>query len=187
MIKRVFDFFFSFFLLLIFLIPLIFIMLAIIFVYRENPLFWSKRYKENSNTFYMPKIKTMISGAPDIASHLLDDPEKYITKIGKILRRYSVDEIPQLFSILKGDMSFVGPRPALHNQYDLIALRDKFNISYLKPGLTGWAQINGRDNLSIENKILYEKEYSYKKSFMFDLKIIFITIKKVIMTDKISH
>ena len=150
-------------------------------------LYWSKRVGQNNIIFNMPKFRTMQICAPSVATHLLSDPEKFLTPIGGFLRRTSLDELPQLFSILEGSMSFVGPRPALFNQDDLINLRSDSGISRLKPGVTGWAQINGRDDLSIQKKVEFEKEYLKKMSFVFDLKIIWLTFFKVFKRDGISH
>ena len=135
----------------------------------------------------MPKFRTMENNTPAVATHLLDKPEYYLTPIGGWLRRYSLDEFPQLFSILKGDMSFVGPRPALYNQKDLIALRSNSDLSKLLPGITGWAQINGRDEISILEKVELDLEYMHKKSIWFDLKILWLTLLKVLKRDGISH
>ena len=135
----------------------------------------------------MPKFRTMIENSPDVATHLLDNPEIYITKIGRYLRKTSLDETPQIFSIIKGDMSLVGPRPALFNQDDLIKLRTKSNIHKLSPGLTGLAQINGRDELSIREKIDFDEIYLKKQSILFDLRILILTILKIILRDKVSH
>ena len=135
----------------------------------------------------MPKIRTMKLSTPDVATHLLEKDDIYITKIGKILRKTSLDEIPQLYSILIGDMSFVGPRPALFNQYDLIDLRTKKKINLILPGITGLAQINGRDLLSIKQKVSFDNEYLIKRSFFFDIKIILITIIKIFTSKEIAH
>ena len=150
-------------------------------------LHWSKRYGLNKTFFYMPKLRTMRLNTPDVATHLLENSNEHITSIGKILRKFSIDEIPQFYSVIKGDMSLVGPRPALHNQNDLIEKRDSYNINSVKPGITGWAQINGRDDISINEKILYEIEYMKKKSIFFDTYIIFITIFKIFKNDSVKH
>lgn len=135
----------------------------------------------------MPKFRTMRTDTPAVATHLLDDPKKYVTNIGKILRKTSLDELPQLFSILKGDMSFVGPRPALFNQDDLIDFRTQRGIHLLTPGLTGWAQINGRDELPIPVKVEFDEYYLQNRSFMFDMKIIFQTFLKVVQREGVVH
>jgi O-antigen biosynthesis protein WbqP len=135
----------------------------------------------------MPKIRTMKRGTPQLASHLIDNADSFYTPLGKFLRQYSIDEIPQLFSVIQGNMSFVGPRPALFNQTDLIELRNKFDICTLDPGITGWAQVNGRDELSIESKVNFDAEYLKRKSFCFDLYIIWLTLLKVIKRDGVTH
>jgi O-antigen biosynthesis protein WbqP len=142
--------------------------------------FWSKRVGINNKVFMMPKFRTMINGSPELATHLFHNANDFITPIGFLLRKTSLDELPQLWSILIGKMSFVGPRPALFNQYDLIAERQKFGIDKLKPGLTGLAQINGRNRITMNEKIYYEYIYVKEKSFILDLKIIFLTIFKII-------
>ena len=139
---------------------------------------WSRRSGVNSKIFFMPKIRTMITGSPDVATHLLKDPNKFVTKIGSILRRKSLDELPQIYSVLIGDMSFVGPRPALHNQDDLIRERKKYKIDKIKPGITGWAQINGRDSLTIKEKVQLDNYYYINKSMKLDLLILLKTIFK---------
>jgi O-antigen biosynthesis protein WbqP len=135
----------------------------------------------------MAKFRTMRTDAPQVATHLMKDPQKYVTGIGKILRKLSLDELPQLYNILKGDISFVGPRPALFNQDDLKALRTQKGIHCLVPGLTGWAQINGRDELPIPVKVTFDEEYLNRASFLFDLKIIFLTLVKVVRGEGVSH
>ena len=135
----------------------------------------------------MPKYRTMKVNTPDVATHLLDDPESYYTSIGRYLRRYSLDELPQLWSIICGKMSFVGPRPALYNQDDLIELRMKYGIETLKPGLTGLAQINGRDELSIREKVNLDREYMLNRSFLYDLRVILVTLIRSIRSEGISH
>ncbi len=190
MIKIIFSIFKSFFLVLLFL-PLILFFILIYFILlfsnNGNPLFWSKRIGLNNQTFLMPKFRSMKINTPHVASHILENSNIYITKIGKILRKTSLDEIPQIFSILKGDMSLVGPRPALYNQVDLIKLRSSKNIHTLKPGLTGLAQINGRDDLSIEKKVEFDLIYLKNKSFFYDIKIIIKTFFKVLNIKNISH
>jgi O-antigen biosynthesis protein WbqP len=150
-------------------------------------LHWSHRVGKNNIVFKMPKFRTMKEGTPAIATHLLSNSDKYITRIGSLLRKSSLDELPQLWSILIGDMSFVGPRPALFNQNDLIALRIQYGLDQLVPGLTGWAQINGRDELSIPIKVQFEVEYLHKQSFWLDMKILGLTLLKVIERSGISH
>jgi O-antigen biosynthesis protein WbqP len=135
----------------------------------------------------MPKFRTMRIETPDVATHLLEDPDRYLTPIGPLLRRFSLDEFPQLWSVLKGDMSFVGPRPALYNQYDLIKLRTKKGIHELVPGITGWAQVNGRDELPIPVKVEYDDYYLRNSSFLFDMKILWLTFIKVIKREGVQH
>lgn len=150
-------------------------------------LYWSDRVGVDNKIFKMPKFRSMRIGTPSLASHLMADPASFVTPVGAFLRRLSLDELPQLYSILTGDMSFVGPRPALFNQEDLIKLRADNGILSLKPGITGWAQVNGRDDLSIIKKVDFEKEYLEKRSLPFDLYIIWLTLKKVIYRDGVSH
>ena len=154
---------------------------------RGPVLYWSDRVGQNNALFRMPKFRTMIMDTPEMATHLMKDPDRYLTSVGPFLRKFSLDELPQLGSILKGDMSFIGPRPALYNQDDLIDLRTKKGIHRLTPGVTGWAQINGRDDLSIPLKVAYDEFYLEKRSFFFDLKILYITILKVLKADGVQH
>ncbi|WP_075521062.1 sugar transferase [Candidatus Pelagibacter communis] len=176
--KRIFDIFFS----VLIVIPIIIILIILyIFIKIESKgpfIHWSRRVGIDNKIFYMPKIRTMIVGSPDVATHLLKDPDKFVTKIGHILRKKSLDELPQIYSVLKGDMSLVGPRPALHNQGDLISERKKYEIDAIKPGITGWAQINGRDNLTIIEKVQLDKYYYINKSVLLDLLILFKTLVK---------
>ena len=187
MIKRPFDFLLS--LVIIFIFWWLILMIAfLIKITSDGPvLYWSNRIGKNNILFKMPKFRTMYLNAPVVATHLLKDPSQYTTQIGSLFRKTSLDEIPQLWSILIGKMSFVGPRPALFNQYDLIQLRTLNGIHKLTPGLTGWAQINGRDGLPIKKKVAFEKEYIKKKSFIFDLKILYLTIIKIIQRDGVHH
>lgn len=150
-------------------------------------LYWSNRVGRFNAIFRMPKFRTMQVGTPAVATHLLSDSGQYLTPVGSFLRKSSLDELPQLWSILIGDMSFVGPRPALFNQDDLIALRTKYGVDKLVPGLTGWAQVNGRDELSIPIKVQFEVEYLQKQSFWFDLKILGLTFLKVVRRAGVSH
>lgn len=185
--KRLFDIFFSLFILVI-LFPIILLIVFLIKIDSKGPaLYFSKRVGINNTIFLMPKFRTMIINTPQKSTDKLNSPEIYITIVGKYLRKTSLDEIPQFFSVLIGKMSVVGPRPALFNQKKLISLRNNFGINSLKPGITGLAQINGRDNLSIEEKVSYDKEYLEKLSLRFDLKIIIYTIFKVIFLNNISH
>lgn len=150
-------------------------------------IYWSDRVGRNNHVFKMPKFRSMRVETPTLATHLLESPQFYLTPIGSFLRKTSLDELPQLWSILTGEMSFVGPRPALHNQYDLIALRTKLGVQVLMPGLTGWAQVNGRDELLIPVKVQYEVEYLQKQSIWFDIRILGLTFLKVVRRAGVSH
>jgi O-antigen biosynthesis protein WbqP len=152
-----------------------------------SALYWSDRVGKNNIIFKMPKFRTMLVETPPLATHLLFNPDQYLTPIGAILRKSSLDELPQLWSILIGDMSFVGPRPALYNQDDLIALRTQHGLNHLQPGLTGWAQVNGRDELTILSKVQYEVEYLNRQCLLFDLKILGLTFLKVFNRDGVLH
>ena len=185
--KRLFDLALVFFVIIIFLIPFISLCIAVRLSSKGPALYWSDRVGLENKIFKMPKFRTMRIETPNVATHLLDNPTFFYTPIGSFLRKSSFDEIPQLWSILLGHMSFVGPRPALFNQYDLIQLRSKAGVSRLLPGLTGWAQVNGRDHLSIMQKVNLDVEYLNRKSFRFDLYILWITFLKVIGQDGISH
>ena len=185
--KRIFDIILSLILILI-LFP--FIVIIAILIRLETvgpPIFLSKRYGKNNEFFMMPKFRTMKKNTPQLATHMLTNSNTYITKLGKFLRKSSLDEVPQLISILKGDMSFVGPRPALFNQDDLIKLREQFDIHILTPGLTGLAQINGRDDISIEKKVQIEKYYKENQSIILDLNILYLTAIKVIKMKNVTH
>ena len=168
--KRLIDLILATILVIILLVPMFFIALMIRLTSKGPVLYWSDRVGFNNTIYKMPKFRSMRIDTPQVATHLMSNPEEFLSPIGRFLRRTSLDELPQLFSILKGDMSFVGPRPALFNQEDLIALRSENDLDKLIPGLTGWAQVNGRDDLSIPEKVLLEVEYMHKKSFWFDLK-----------------
>lgn len=173
---------------LIFLgIPMLLVAMAIRLTSKGPALYWSDRVGINNCIFRMPKFRSMRVDAPQLATHLFTRPEEFLTPIGAFLRRSSLDELPQLFSILKGDISFVGPRPALFNQDDLVALRTERGIDKLTPGLTGWAQINGRDTIPIPQKVELDAWYAAHRSFWLDLKILFMTVFKVMRTDDISH
>ena len=185
--KRFFDLFLSIILLIIFLIPLLFISILILSTSKGPFLYWSKRIGKENRIFYMPKFRTMSIGAPEVATHLLGNPSTYYTPIGKFIRKFSIDEFPQLYSIIRGDMSLVGPRPALYNQEDLISLRTKEGVHHLMPGITGLAQVSGRDELSIADKVRIDKSYLEQRSFKFDLYIIWLTVLKVLKRDGISH
>lgn len=185
--KQIFDLFTGVFLLFLFLIPMLLVSIAIRLTSKGPILYWSDRVGKNNKLFKMPKFRSMEGNAPTVATHLLDKPDSYLSPIGSFLRFSSLDELPQLFSILKGDMSFVGPRPALFNQNDLIALRTQVGVDKLLPGITGWAQINGRDNLSIPDKVALDVEYMNRQSFWFDMKILWMTFLKVIKKEGVSH
>lgn len=179
-LKRFFDIILSLVAIIVFSWLLIIIAIAIVVEDKGNILFKQKRIGKNKKEFYIYKFRTMkVSTPKDVPTHLLDNPESYITKIGGFLRKTSLDELPQLFNILKGDMSIVGPRPALWNQLDLIALRDKNGSNSVRPGLTGWAQVNGRDELPIDVKAGFDGEYIKKMSIVFDIKIILMTVVSV--------
>jgi len=185
--KRPFDLVASFLALAIFS-PLIILVVLLIKLTSKGPaLYWSDRIGKCNIVFGMPKFRTMQVGTPAVATHLLSDFGQYLTPLGSFLRKSSLDELPQLWSILVGDMSFVGPRPALFNQDDLITLRTQYGVDKLVPGLTGWAQVNGRDELSIPIKVQYEVEYLQKRSFWFDMKILGLTFLKVLRRAGVSH
>jgi len=169
------------------LIPVLLLAIAVWATSKGPALYWSDRVGRNNRIFKMPKFRSMRIDTPAVATHLLSDPDSFLTPIGSFLRKSSLDELPQLWSILKGDMSFVGPRPALFNQHDLVALRTEAGVHALIPGLTGWAQINGRDELPIPQKVALDIEYLQKKSLLFDLKIILLTGLKVIRRDNVTH
>ena len=185
--KRAFDLFISLTALIIFIVPMILIALLIKINSAGPAFYWSDRVGRNNKIFKMPKFRSMKLNTPSVATHLLEEHERYLTKIGVWLRKLSLDELPQLFSILKGDMSIVGPRPALFNQSDLIEMRTSYGVHELTPGLTGWAQINGRDELPIVEKVKYDYEYLLNKSFKEDIKILWMTLKKVILKEGVSH
>jgi len=185
--KRSFDLILALILFMPFLVLMFFITVAIICTSKGAPFHWSDRVGANNRIFKMPKFRTMKIDTPEVATHLLSNPDNFLTSIGGFLRKSSLDELPQLFSIIKGHMSFVGPRPALFNQNDLIKLRSDYNLDKLVPGLTGWAQINGRDELSIPEKVTMELEYMENKSFWFDIKILWMTIVKVLKNSGVSH
>lgn len=187
MVKRLFDFSVSL-IALFFLLPVILIIFFVIKLTSKGPiLYWSDRVGKNNILFKMPKFRTMQVDTPPLPTHLMTNPDQYLTPVGSFLRRTSLDEIPQLLPILKGDMSFVGPRPALFNQDDLIALRTEVGVHQLIPGLTGWAQINGRDALPIPEKVLWDKEYLERRSFAFDLYIFIKTFQRFLFGKDVSH
>ena len=185
--KRIFDFLFAIFLLSILIIPMTLIALIIKLTSSGTVIYWSDRVGRDNNIFQMPKYRTMNINTPDVATHLLENPEEHYTPIGKILRESSLDELPQLWSIICGKMSFVGSRPALYNQDDLIKLRTTFGIEKIRPGLTGLAQINGRDELSIEEKVDLDREYMNRQSLIYDLRGISLTFLKSFRGQGISH
>ena len=185
--KRIFDLLLGVVILVLFVIPMLLISIAVRLSSKGSALYWSNRIGRNNEIFKMPKFRSMLIDTPDMATHLLNTPDSYLSPIGSFLRRFSLDEFPQLFSVLKGDMSFVGPRPALFNQDDLIALRTQKGIDKLLPGITGWAQVNGRDELSIPDKVALDVEYLNHQSFWFDVKILWMTFLKVINRDGVSH
>ena len=185
--KRSFDIVVSSILFLVLLLPMIFIGLAVILTSKGPIFYWSDRVGQNNTIFKMPKFRTMKIDAPTLATHLIKNPNDFISPVGVFLRNTSLDELPQLYSIIKGDMSIIGPRPALYNQRDLITLRTEKKLDKLLPGLTGWAQVNGRDELSIPEKVEFEIEYMQRKSFWFDLKILWMTFLKVLNSRGISH
>jgi O-antigen biosynthesis protein WbqP len=187
MVKSIFDRFLLVILIIFLLIPMLLVTIAIRLTSKGPSLYWSDRVGKNNKIFKMPKFRSMLIGTPAVATHLLDNPDVYLSPIGGFLRSTSLDELPQLFSVLKGDMSFVGPRPALYNQDDLITLRTEKCVDKLLPGITGWAQVNGRDELSIPDKVALDVEYLNRQSFWFDMKILWMTFLKVVKRDGVSH
>jgi O-antigen biosynthesis protein WbqP len=185
--KRLFDLLLGVAILMLLIVLILLIAIAIRLTSKGPALYWSDRVGSNNKIFKMPKFRSMLIGTPAVATHLLDNPDAYLSPIGDFLRRSSLDELPQLFSVLKGDMSFVGPRPALFNQDDLIAMRTEKGVDKLLPGITGWAQVNGRDELSIPEKVALDVEYLNRQSFWFDMKILWMTFLKVINQDGVSH
>ncbi len=186
-LTRIIDLSLSFLLTIALSIILLVVAILIRSTSKGPSLYWSDRVGKNNKIFKMPKFRSMLIDAPTVATHLLDNPDAYLSPIGGFLRSTSLDELPQLFSVLKGDMSFVGPRPALYNQEDLIALRTEKGVDKLLPGITGWAQVNGRDELSISDKVALDVEYLNRQSFWFDMKILWMTFLKVINRDGVSH
>lgn len=187
MIKRMFDLLLAMSVGIVLLVP---ILLLVVLVRVTSPgpaLYWSDRVGRDNRVFKMPKFRSMRVGTPTVATHLMTNPDAFLTPIGSFLRKSSLDELPQLWSIIKGDMSMVGPRPALFNQDDLIALRTENGVHKLVPGLTGWAQINGRDELPIPQKVALDVEYMRRRSFWFDLQIILATAVKVLRRESVTH
>ncbi len=185
--KRLFDLSLALIAAVLLALPVLFVALAVRLTSQGPALYWSDRVGRHNRVFRMPKFRSMRIDTPAVATHLLQDPDQWLTPIGSFLRQSSLDELPQLWSILKGDMSFVGPRPALFNQDDLIKLRTEMGVHDLMPGLTGWAQINGRDELPIPQKVQLDVEYLQRRSFLFDLKILRMTALKVLARDGVSH
>ena len=185
--KRSIDLTLALLALILLLLPIIIIMISVRLTSQGPLLFWSDRVGQNNCKFKMPKFRSMKIGTPEVATHLLNEPEHWLTSIGSFLRKNSLDELPQLWSILLGDMSLVGPRPALFNQDDLIAMRTELGIHKLKPGLTGWAQVQGRDEIPITQKVKFDAEYLKRKSLWFDFYILWLTLLKVIKGDGVLH
>jgi len=185
--KRLFDIVLCFVVLVLVFFPMVVVSLLVKLTSKGSVLYWSDRVGRDNHIFSMPKFRSMKVDTPAVATHLLEDPKSVLTPIGDFLRKSSLDELPQLWCVLKGDMSFVGPRPALFNQHDLIALRTEKGVHKLEVGVTGWAQVNGRDELPIPQKVDLDVEYLERKSFFFDMYILWLTFIKVIRRDGVSH
>ena len=185
--KRAFDLLAGFSALLLLGAPFIFLVLLVAFTSKGPVLYWSDRVGQHNRIFRMPKLRTMKTGTPAVATHLLDNPQARLTQVGGFLRRTSLDELPQLWSILVGDMTLVGPRPALFNQTDLIEMRTQAGVHGLVPGLTGWAQVNGRDEIALVDKVRLDTEYLQRQSFVFDLHILWLTVLKVVRREGVTH
>ena len=185
--KRIFDLLLAGLAALVLLVPIGVLALLVRLTSAGPALYWSDRVGRHNRIFKMPKFRSMRIGTPAVATHLLSDPKAYLTPIGSFLRKSSLDELPQLWTILAGDMSFVGPRPALFNQDDLIALRSESGVHELVPGLTGWAQVNGRDELPIPEKVKLDLEYLKRQSLCFDIRILWLTFAKVLRREGVSH
>ena len=185
--KRLFDLMLALCAAIVLIIPVAVVAMAVRLTSNGPALYWSDRVGRGNKIFKMPKFRSMRVGTPAVATHLLQEPGAYLTPIGSFLRKSSLDELPQLWSILAGDMSFVGPRPALFNQHDLIALRTQHGVDKLLPGLTGWAQVNGRDELPIPEKVKLDVQYLQRQSLAFDLRILWMTFVKVLRRDGVSH
>ncbi|WP_332778403.1 sugar transferase [Polaromonas sp.] len=185
--KRFFDLVLALVAALLLSPPFVLVAVAVRLTSRGPVIYWSDRVGRHDKLFSMPKFRTMHVNTPAVATHLLSDPKQFLTPIGSFLRRSSLDELPQLWSIIKGDMSFVGPRPALFNQHDLIDLRAKFGVNGLRPGLTGWAQINGRDELAVPDKVALDITYLNKRSMRLDIRILWLTAIKVLRRDGVAH
>jgi len=186
-LKRICDVLLSLLLLCFLSIPMIIIALIVKLTSKGPALYWSNRVGINNTIFRMPKFRTMRLDAPEMATHLMDDPSLYLTSVGSSLRKFSLDESPQLWSIIKGDMSFIGPRPALFNQDDLVKLRTEKGIHRLIPGITGWAQVNGRDDLPIPVKVEFDEYYLKNRSLLLDVEILWMTFIKVLKKEGIQH
>jgi O-antigen biosynthesis protein WbqP len=186
-VKRILDIFLGFLAAVILFIPVLLVAMAVRLTSKGPALYWSDRVGRNNVIFKMPKFRSMRVGTPAVATHLLADARSHLTPIGSFLRKSSLDELPQLWSILAGDMSFVGPRPALFNQQDLIAMRTEQGVHTLMPGLTGWAQVNGRDELPIPEKVKLDVAYLQRQSLWFDIRILWLTVVKVLNRDGVSH
>jgi len=187
MYKRLFDITISLIALLVTALPCLLLAWAIRATSDGPAIYWSDRVGHHNRIFRMPKFRTMRIDTPAVATNLLLNPADYVTPLGRFLRRTSLDELPQLWSVLAGDMSIVGPRPALYNEYELVALRTEASVDALLPGLTGWAQVNGRDELPISEKVKLDREYLQRQSFLFDLKIMFLTFARVVQGHGVSH
>jgi O-antigen biosynthesis protein WbqP len=185
--KRIFDLLLGLLAAVVLILPIALIAILVRLTSKGPILYWSDRVGKNNQIFRMPKFRSMLVGTPTVATHLLANPNSYLTPIGSFLRKSSLDELPQLWSILKGNMSFVGPRPALFNQEDLIALRTQSGVDTLTPGLTGWAQVNGRDELPIPQKVAFDVYYLNNHSFWMDMRILWMTLLKVAQRDGVSH
>ena len=186
-VKRLFDLITVVIVTVALFFPIVLVALLVLLTSAGPVFYWSDRVGRNNAIFRMPKFRTMRLDTPAVATHLLSDPDTYLTPIGGVLRKTSLDELPQLWSIIKGDMSFIGPRPALFNQDDLVSLRTETGVCRLLPGLTGWAQVNGRDELPIPEKVALDVEYMERQSFRFDLYILWMTLVKVVRRDGVSH
>ena len=185
--KRIVDLLLGIAILVLLVAPMLLIAISVRLSSKGPVLYWSARVGNNNTIYKMPKFRSMLIDTPVIATHLMNNPDSHLSPIGGFLRRTSLDELPQLFSVLKGNMSFVGPRPALFNQDVLIALRTEKGVDKLLPGITGWAQVNGRDELSIPDKVVLDVEYLNRQSFWFDIKILWMTFLKVVKRDSVSH
>ncbi len=168
-------------------VPLLLLALLVAITSKGPVLYWSDRVGQHNRIFRMPKLSTMKTGTPAVATHLLDNPQAHLTPVGGFLRRTSLDELPQLWSIFNGDMTLVGPRPALFNQTDLIEMRTQAGVHHLVPGLTGWAQVNGRDEIALTDKVRFDSEYLQRQSLLFDLHILWLTVRKVVRREGVTH